>query len=500
MANLLKRQGFYNSIILYAGTALGFLNLAVLFQRFLTTEQIGFFSLMIALSLLYTQLASVGISNIIPKYFPYYRSDDKKHGGFVTFVLIWCAIGFFTLTVFFILFKDSVIAHYRNEKGSSLLVKYYYYLVPVSFLTTIYAALESMGSTVFKNVLSSFLREVVLRAFTLISILLIAFSLINYQDFLMIYIVANVIMVIVLWRYIYKGKDFKLAPVSKKLMQNKNTFIKYGIFTVLSSSSFVLIQNLDIIMLTTITKNLALVGIYTTFFAIAVVISLPAKALSRTSLQIISQSWAENDLAKISKIYYKTSVVQMLIGCLLFIGLIINRPFVMWVLHKPIYANYFDVFIVVGLAFLVDMTGGINGYILNVSKYYKWTTYIIGFSVLVCGAANWILIPRMGIMGAAVAYLLTMFLLNFMYWIFLKIKFGLQPFGKIHFLVLLISLITFCAGWFMPAFSNFWVDMIVRSGIVGLIYITMAYFLNISEDINQVINKILKIKQVPHVK
>jgi len=158
MANLLKKQGFYNSIILYAGIALGFLNLAILFQRFLTTEEIGFFSLMIALSLLYTQMASLGISNIIPKYFPYYRTDDKKHGGFVTFVLIWCAVGFFVLTIFFLLFKNAVVAHYRNEKGASLLVKYYYYLVPVSFLTTIFGALESMGSTFFKNVLPSFLR------------------------------------------------------------------------------------------------------------------------------------------------------------------------------------------------------------------------------------------------------------------------------------------------------------------------------------------------------
>jgi O-antigen/teichoic acid export membrane protein len=495
MANLLKKQGFYNSIILYAGTALGFLNLAILFQRFLTTEEIGFFSLMIALSLLYTQMASLGISNIISKYFPYYRTDDKKHGGFITFILIWCAVGFFVLTVFFILFKDSVVAHYRNEKGASLLVKYYYYLVPVSFLTTIYVVLESIGSTIFKNVLSSFLREIFLRVFTLISILLIAASLINYHDFLMIYVVANVVMVFILGYYIYKGRDFKFAPVSQKLFQDKNKLIKYGIFTVLSSSSFVLIQNLDIIMLTTITKDLALVGIYTTFFSIAVVISLPAKALSRTSLQIISQSWADNDLPKISKIYYKTSVVQMLIGCLLFIGLVINRPFVMLVLHKPEYANYFNVFIVVGLAFLADMTGGINGYILNVSKYYKWTTYLIGASVIFCGVANWILIPRIGIMGAAVAYFVTMFLLNFMYWLFLKIKFNLQPFGKAHFLVLLISSITFCIGWFMPVITNFWLDMVIRSGMVGLIYITMAYFLNISEDINLLFDKILKTKR-----
>jgi O-antigen/teichoic acid export membrane protein len=492
MANLLQKQGFYNSIILYSGTALGFINLAILFQRYLTLEEIGFFSLMIAISLLYAQIASVGISNIILKYFPYYRTDDKKHGGFITFVLIWCIAGFFILTIFFIVFKDDVILHYKGQKGSSLLVKYYYYLVPVSFLTMIYAVLESIAGTVFKNVLSSFLREVFLRLFTTISILLIAASLLNYRDFLLVYIATNAVMVIILLFNIYRGKDFKLAPISQRIAIDKIKILKYGIFTVLSSSSFVLIQNLDIMMLTAITKDLKLVGIYYTFFAIAVVISLPSKALSRTSLQIIAQSWVANDLAKINKIYYKTSVVQMLIGCLLLIEMIANRNLIIFLVHKPEYAGYFNVFIVVGLAFLVDITGGLNGYILNVSKHYKWTTYIIGSAVIVCATINWILIPHIGIMGAALAYFFTMLLLNFTYWLFLKIKFDLQPFGKAHLLIVLISITALGAGWIIPAIANFWIGAITRSIVITIVYIGLAYPLKISDDINLLFDKIIK--------
>ena len=63
--DLIKKQGFYNSIVLYAGTALGFFNLIILFQRNLTIEEIGFFSLMNAVALLYAQIASIGINNII---------------------------------------------------------------------------------------------------------------------------------------------------------------------------------------------------------------------------------------------------------------------------------------------------------------------------------------------------------------------------------------------------------------------------------------------------
>jgi O-antigen/teichoic acid export membrane protein len=491
--NLLQKQGFFNSLILYAGVALGFFNLIILFQRIITTEEIGFFILMGTISLLYAQFAGLGIGNIILKYFPYYRSDDKKHGGFASFVVVWSLIGFVIFTIFFIIFKDAIISYYKGKDGASLLIKYFYYLIPLSFLTLVFSVLENMALTVFKNVLSSFLREVGLRLFTTVGVLLIAIKLIDYHVFLQIYIVANLIAVLVLLGYIAKGRHFKFSAVSLQLMGERKTFLNYGIFTVLSGSSFVMIQNLDTLMLSLLTKeSFAYVGIYGTFFAIAVVISLPAKALSRTSLQIIAQSWVTNDLAKIGKIYYKTSVVQMLIGCLLFIGLVINREFIIMLLHKHDYAPYFNVFIVVGVAFLVDMTGGLNGYIMNVSKYYRLTTVFIVLAVALCVVSNWILIPRMGMMGAALSYLITMFILNFAYWLFIKIKFNLQPFAKAHLYILLTFTVCLLIGLYLPPLKNLFVDMVYRSGIIGIIYVFLAYFLKISEDINIIFDRILK--------
>ena len=490
--DLLKRQGFFNSLILYAGTALGFFNLIILFQRFLTIEEIGFFSLMIAISLLYAQIASLGISNVILKYFPYYRSDDKRHSGFVTLVIIWSLIGFVIFTLLFLLFKNSIIDYYKENKGASLLVKYFYYLIPLAFLTMVFTVLESMALTVFKNVLSSFLREVVLRLFTLAGVLLISIAIINYHDFLLMYLAANVAIILILFFYIARGRHFKLSAISPQLKAERKSFINYGVFTVLSGSSFVMIQNLDIIMLSILTtQSLTFVGIYGTFFSIAMVISLPAKALSRTSLQIVAQSWVTNDLTKIGKIYFKTSVVQMLIGCLLFIWLVINKPFIIFLLHKPQYANYFNVFIVVGLAFLVDMTGGLNGYIMNVSKYYRLTTVFIVSAVGFCILSNFILIPRIGMMGAAISYFLTMFLLNFAYWLFVKLKFGLQPFSKIHLYILAVFMVCMALGAYLPGLKNSYFDMVYRSAVVGIVYGLFAYFLNISEDINAAVDKIL---------
>ena len=494
--NLLQKQGFFNSIILYAGTALGFFNLIILFPRYLTVEELGFYSLLIATSGLFAQLASAGISNVILRYFPYYRSQNKGHGGFVTFACLFVLLSFAVFTILFLVLKTPVLSYYRNKDGAFLLVRYYYVIIPVAFFTLVYTVLESLARAVFKNVLSAFLREVLLRIFTSIAILLIVIKLTNYHGFLAVYVLANFLIAFILGWSVYQGKEFKLTSISAKVKSSSREMISYGFFAVLSGSSFALIQNLDMIMLSAMTeRSFALVGIYTVFFGIAMVINLPAKALNRTSYQIISNAWKDNDLAKIGKIYHKTSVVQSLIGCLLLVGLIINKPHILSLLHKSAYNQYFNVFIVVGIAFLVDITGGLNSHIISSSKSYKLVTYLLVAAVVFCTGLNYVLIPHLGMMGAAVAYLATMFALNFVYWLFIKVKFKLQPFDITYVYILIITIISLLAGLYLPVVPGFFLDLVYRSGIVALIYISLAYLFKISEDINLVMDNVLKFKQ-----
>jgi O-antigen/teichoic acid export membrane protein len=111
---------------------------------------------------------------------------------------------------------------------------------------------------------------------------------------------------------------------------------------------------------------------------------------------------------------------------------------------------------------------------------------------LICAIANWLLIPEMGMMGAAVAYLLAMFVLNFTYWLYVKMKFNLQPFAKTHFCILIITALSFLTGLYFPGLSNIWFDMVVRSLVTAAVYVSLTYVFRISEDINILIDKIIR--------
>lgn len=94
-------------------------------------------------------------------------------------------------------------------------------------------------------------------------------------------------------------------------------------------------------------------------------------------------------------------------------------------------------------------------------------------------------------MGAAIAYLISVFTLNFMYWFYLNIKFKLQPFNKTHLLIILIIFITLAVNLIVPSIGNAWVNMFVRSFVAALCYSSLTYFFKISEDISAMVDKII---------
>nr|WP_294897309.1 lipopolysaccharide biosynthesis protein [uncultured Pedobacter sp.] len=488
--NLLKKQGFYNSITLYIGTGLGFFNLIILFQRSFTAEQIGFFGLLISVSLLYTQVAAIGFSSVITRYFPYFKSEDLKHHGFPTYVFKITGIGFLVVTCFYVFGKEFIIDFKSHNKGFTYYYQYYYIIIPVALFTLWYNLAETFSRTSYYNILPAFLREVGLKIFTTIGVVLVYFQILQYQQFIFWYVAANAIILVLLLLYLKKLDLLRFKTIQKPVKEKSSEILKYGVYSMLASSSITMVQNIDTIMLKVYTSE-KMVGYYFTLFAMALVISLPAKALGTTSYQIIADAWKTDDLKKINKIYSKTSLVQFIVGTLLLIGLIANWQNILVVLKKPEYADFYYVFLVIGVGFLCDITGGLNGAIISFSKNYKIVMYILLLAAGLCTLLNILFIPRFGIIGAAFAYTLTTMALNFFYWAYLVIKYKLQPFSFAFIKVILVGLTVLLIGIYVPYLNNFFVDVIIRSGIMTVVYLAMIYYLNISTDITEAIHQIL---------
>lgn len=434
----------------------------------------------------------MGVPSILAKYFPFYRTDDGRHNGFIHWSAGLALGGFTIATVLYIVFKSAILAQYAQK--SSLFAQYYYYLIPLSFFVLSFNYLEMTGRVIYQTIYSNFLQNILLRLLTTFLLIMIALKWINFEDFIFLYIGSNglislllLLSIIVSGKFSHRINDYKFKGIEKRVLVN------FGIYTVISSSIYVLLQKVDTLMLSSMVND-GVQGVYSWYFNIAVVISVPAQALSRTTYAIVADSWRVNNRENIIEVYYKTSIIQMVVGCLLFIGIIVNRENLYAIARNKEFTDpkYFSLFVVIGIGFLVDITGGLNTYIITTSHKYRLITIFVLSAALCCIGMNYVLIPRYQGLGAAISYLLAITGLNFATWLYIKLQFKMQPFTYKHLLVIGIATISWLVGKYFWRMPNVFIDIIVRSGITAICYSLLAYYFKISTDINDKVDATVK--------
>ncbi|PWK71422.1 O-antigen/teichoic acid export membrane protein [Mucilaginibacter oryzae] len=491
---IVKKQAYKNTFLSYGGMVVAYINTVLLFPFFTTPAEYGFYQLVVSLSVMYSLLSSMGVPSIIAKYFPFYRTDDNRHNGFMHLVAGFSAIGFAAATFIYIIFKPVILGAYHN---SVFFERYYYYMIPLSFFIVAFNYLEMTGRVIYQTIYSNFLQNILLRLLTTGALVMIALHWISFRDFIFIYIAANGLISLLLLISIMASGKFDLRLTDRRFSKiSKKELVSFGTFILISGTVYVLLQKVDTLMLSSIAGD-DVQGVYSWYFNIAILISVPAQALGRTTYPIVADAWRSNNLPVIAQLYAKTSIIQMIFGCLLFIGIIINRENLYAIAHNKDFTDpkYFSLFLVIGLGFLVDITGGLNTYILTTSHKYKLVTIVVLVASVFCVGLNYILIPKYKGMGAAISYLLAISGVNFFTWFYIKIRFKMQPFTYKHLLVIGISLVSLVVGKFFWRMPNFYFDVLVRSGVTSIIYLAFTYYLKVSKDLNEKIDEVLaKIK------
>jgi Na+-driven multidrug efflux pump len=211
---------------------------------------------------------------------------------------------------------------------------------------------------------------------------------------------------------------------------------------------------------------------------------IPSRPLIKIASVLIADGWKSNDHAKIDEIYKKSNIVLTIVALLMFFGLWINIDHVFKIIGEEYIAGKY-VILLVGLANVFEMSTSVSQYIINNSAYYKVITWFLLLFVVLLIISNAILIPLYGITGCAIAAVISRFVYNFLSWLFLYRKFGFQPFNLKYILLIFISLISFGLAWIIPQFSNFIIDMIVRSSVFVLLFGSGVLLSKLSPDLNE---------------
>jgi O-antigen/teichoic acid export membrane protein len=266
----------------------------------------------------------------------------------------------------------------------------------------------------------------------------------------------------------------------------KRSIASVGFFSIISGASGLVAMNVDKLMIEAY-SGLSDTGIYTIAFYFGVIISIPARSMIKISSALIAESWNKNDIEKINTIYSKTALSLFVIGTLLVVGLYINLDNIV-VLLKGDYAEGKYVIIFIALAYLSDMATGASGQVLFTSKKYKYLSYLMMVYVILIVITNWMLIPRYGINGAAVATMLSKIIYNILKYFIIRKSFGLNPYNYKYLLIIPVVFITILLNNYIPKQDNFIIDIIIRSSAAGAVYLTLIYLFRIV-DIKDVLLK-----------
>ncbi len=481
---IIRKQTLQSTLFSYAGIVLGFITQGILMPKLMTKDENGLLGLCLANTIILSYIANLGINSAGNRYFTYFRNHDRQHNGFLLLAMVTSVVGFLLSMGLLFALRPFVVAY--NSERSSLFVQYYYLLIPLTLFTLVFNVFDNYAKLLYDSVTGTFLKEFGQRFFVMLGVIAYGLHWLTFRQFIVAWLVSYGLQAALMLVKVIRDQNFVSSPSYLRVEPTmRRQLMQYAGLMLLSGLSTQVIQHIDKVMVNNF-AGLAATGVYTISAYFGSVIAAPAQALYKVSGVVIADSWKTGDLANIQSIYRKSCLSQLLIGCLVFIGVAANLPSV-FTLFLPGYEAGYYVIIWIGLGKLIDMATGVNGTILATSRYYAYDSLF--FILLAAGTVmlNLYLIPHYGLTGAAIGGAFATALFNLTRTGFVWAKFGLQPFSWRNGAVLVIGGLVWWAAVQWPYHSDSFVqmalDIAIRSAGITLLFGGLVYGCRLYKDV-----------------
>ncbi|MCS5489334.1 lipopolysaccharide biosynthesis protein [Algoriphagus limi] len=482
-------QSFQTAIFSYVGVVIGYINVLWLYPYALEAAQLGTFRTIQDLALLIVPFAQLGLGHGITRYFP---KLEKGQTAFLSFSLLIALAGFLIVASLFWIFQDQIISLFASN--SPEVIQYLWIVLFITFLALANSILDAYSRSYLKVSIPTFFREVLLRLLTGLWILCFLADWINFDQMMggliLVYAIPLFGMILYLAWLKVLNVDFSWSQFPTGF---RGAFIRFSLITFLATAASTLIMKIDSIMVSSMI-SLEANAIYTIAFSMALVIEMPRRAISQVIMPVIAKHFSENKTSEINQLYKQVSHRQLYLCLLIFIGIWINIDSIYYLIpNRTIYESGKWVVFWIGLGKVIDAGFSANSEVLVFSKYYKFnltaTVIMSGMIILL----NYLLIPIYGIEGAAIASALVMLAFNFTKFLYLKIRLGFSPFGLESLKIIGLGIIAIVLVDFIPETENPILNLLIKSGLIILIYFLAAKIgFSGKEELNWISKKLKK--------
>lgn len=479
---IVLKQSFTNTLILFLGFAIGGINVLFIYTHFLHEDYYGLNTFLLSTANILSPLMVLGMQHTIIKFFTSFK-EKYKQDQFLTSALILPLLIIIPIGLIGAFAYES-ISNWLSEENP--IIKPYTYLI---FLTAIFIGyfevFYAFSKVQYQSVFGNFIKEIFARVCATFLLFCVYFQLITDVQF--IYAIAIVYAVRMIVMAVYAFSLYKPRFILK-IPDNIKEILSYSFYIVLAGSASGILLDIDKFMIPQM-EQIAEVAYYAVGIYIASVIAIPSRAMQQIINPLTAKELNNNNLEEVSNLYKKSSITLLVAGGLLFLLINLNIQDLYALINKPEYAVGGAIVLMISISELYKLAIGTNGAILTNSDHYRVFFYFsIAMALSVILLNRW-LIQMMGINGAALATLIVVLAFSTFKVIYVLLKLDMQPFTKQTIHVFAIILIAFFAFYFVTLPFHPLVNIIVKSILIGAVYIVLIYKLNISDDVNNLINK-----------
>ncbi|MFV8332618.1 polysaccharide biosynthesis C-terminal domain-containing protein [Flavobacterium sp. GSP14] len=482
---IVLNQSLKNTVITYIGFGIGGVNTIYLYPVFLGATFYGLTNYITSCANVIMPLFAIGMQNTLVKFYSQYQTEEEK-SRFLSFTVLFPLLLIIPMLIIGLFFYDEIL-FFLSKKNP--IVKSFIWLIPfiglcMAYFEIFYAWLRVHMHSVFGN----FIKEVGLRLFSLLLLIAVYYDILTVEGF--VYATAGLYFLALLVTMFYAFSIQKPA-FQFVIPANTKEILTYTFYIILSGSVANLLLDGDKIMLNQymVIDNIAFYSIAT---FIALVISVPSRAMHQIVYPITARLMHENKQQELNDLYKKTSINLQVVGGLVMLGIFvnINKLYDMPQLHD--YKEGIMVVFMIGLSKYFELILGNNNAIIFNTKYYKTVLFLGVLLVVIAVVLNAIFIPIYGIIGSAFATLLSITIYSLAKLLFVVKRLHLYPFTKQTVTSLVVTFILFIAFYFWEFPFSPIISIGFKSILVTLLYVYINYKFVISIEINQVLDIVLK--------
>lgn len=493
------RQSIKATIVNYVGAFIGFLTTMFIVTKYLLPEEIGLTKVVYEVAALVSGFAQLGTAFSAMRFFPYFKDPKKNHNGFFFYLLLVPSVGSVIFVSLFYLLKKPIVSFFAVK--SPLFVEYFNWVIPLIVFLTFWMVLETYANILMRIVVPKFVREIGIRVALLVVYILYTFRYLDLTGMVTGFVAVYGMAMLANLFYISQITSISLkhdfAYIDRKLLIKIG---KYTSFLIIAALSGNIINQLDIFM---VSSELGLnhAGIYTIALYMAAVIEIPARSITAISSPLAAAALKEGRFDEANRLYKKVALHQFIAGSFLLLLIWANIDAIFQIIpNGEVYRAGKWVVFFLGVSRLVSLTLSFGGTLISFSRYYYWGLYFTCFLTALTITSNYLLIPYLGMSGAAVATLLTCVVsYSFQQWIVLrKLKGNPYSLGMFKHLLLILSL--WGINRLLPHINSLYWNVICRTFVLIAIWFGAVYYFKVSEEfcmlVDKYVSRFVKIKNL----